>query len=338
MTIPKEMIEKKDVPSIEECLESQFKTMLSSLDNGAVLLILNSMQIDTRVMRAAFSQGRFTHAAVFLKSGFLTPSQDWSSKPLLWQASGEKINDDLVTYTDGPDLHLMSRYLAHYMINNPNSRFVVRNLKKPLTPSQGHDLRDYICQTIQESTVEFCTNFQLPYIWLTSNMQWLHWLDNIILGPAGAKRSKLTFCSRLVTDTFKHIGVLSQDINSSSTNPNFFARPFNNDTFEDKEYELDKHTIVLIQPEFRKASRTFIDYESVDAALEGICFMYEAKLKSTHPHQKNITYDISQLFKYLDDIPDLSCLIYTPSINAYTPYNKEWIKNKIMVLLQKMAR
>ncbi|EFA83659.1 hypothetical protein PPL_02725 [Heterostelium album PN500] len=103
-------------------------------------------------------------------------------------------------------------------------------------------------------------------------------------------------------------------------------------------FNYDKHTIVLIQPEYKKASRTFIDYESVDAALEGICFMFEQRLKQMRPNQKNITYDVQSLFKYLDEIPDLSCLIYTPSINAYTPYNKEWIKNKIVILLQKMAR
>ncbi|EGC40021.1 hypothetical protein DICPUDRAFT_25866, partial [Dictyostelium purpureum] len=98
------------------------------------------------------------------------------------------------------------------------------------------------------------------------------------------------------------------------------------------------HTIVLIQPTFSKASRTFMDYESVNQAIEGICHMYEQKLKQLKPHQKNITYDISQLFKYLDEFADLSCLVYTSSINAYTPYNKEWIKTKIIHHLQKLAQ
>ncbi|EGG18730.1 enhancer of rudimentary family protein [Cavenderia fasciculata] len=88
-----------------------------------------------------------------------------------------------------------------------------------------------------------------------------------------------------------------------------------------------RHTIVLMQPEGRKATRTFMDYETVEAAVE-----------ESRPTQKNITYDIASLFKYLDSIHDLSCLVYTHSINAYVPYNKEWIKNRIMNHLQKMAQ
>ncbi|EAL70175.1 enhancer of rudimentary family protein [Dictyostelium discoideum AX4] len=98
------------------------------------------------------------------------------------------------------------------------------------------------------------------------------------------------------------------------------------------------HTIVLLQTTMGKSSRTFMDYESVNQAIEGICNMYEQRLKQERPNQKNITYDISQLFKFIDSLADLSCLVYTSHINAYTPYNKEWIKTKIINHLQKLAQ
>uniref|UniRef100_A0A182Q4W2 Uncharacterized protein n=1 Tax=Anopheles farauti TaxID=69004 RepID=A0A182Q4W2_9DIPT len=34
---------------------------------------------------------------------------------------------------------------------------------------------------------------------------------------------------------------------------------------------------------------------------------------------------------------DLSCLVYQKSTNTYAPYNKEWIKEKIYVLLRQAA-
>ncbi|KYQ89532.1 enhancer of rudimentary family protein [Tieghemostelium lacteum] len=97
------------------------------------------------------------------------------------------------------------------------------------------------------------------------------------------------------------------------------------------------HTILLLQPTGHKSSRTFQDYDSVHQCVEGICALFEAKLKQTRSHQKNITYDISQLFAYLDEFTDLSCLVYSSHISAYQPYNKDWIKTKIVNHLQKLA-
>ena len=36
-------------------------------------------------------------------------------------------------------------------------------------------------------------------------------------------------------------------------------------------------------------------------------------------------------------LADLSCLVYQKSTNAYAPYNKEWIKEKIYILLRRQA-
>ena len=36
--------------------------------------------------------------------------------------------------------------------------------------------------------------------------------------------------------------------------------------------------------------------------------MYEQKLKAQNPAQRNITYDISDLFFFIDSLGDLSCL------------------------------
>lgn len=96
------------------------------------------------------------------------------------------------------------------------------------------------------------------------------------------------------------------------------------------------HTIVLIQPG-RQDTRAYSDFESVNEAMEGICVIFEEHLKKSHPEVPAITYDIGQLFDFIDSLKDLSCLVYQSSTNTYAPYSKDWIKEKIYVLLRKQS-
>ncbi|KAG8011355.1 Enhancer of rudimentary-like protein [Nibea albiflora] len=70
----------------------------------------------------------------------------------------------------------------------------------------------------------------------------------------------------------------------------------------------------------------------------GVCKMYEEHLKRMNPNSPSITYDISQLFDFIDDLADLSCLVYRADTQTYQPYNKDWIKEKIYVLLRRQAQ
>ena len=53
---------------------------------------------------------------------------------------------------------------------------------------------------------------------------------------------------------------------------------------------------------------------------------------------RNITYDINDLYSYIDSMPDLSCLVFDPATGQYAPFTKEWIKKRVYVLLKKQAR
>ena len=44
--------------------------------------------------------------------------------------------------------------------------------------------------------------------------------------------------------------------------------------------------------------------------------MFEQKLKTMHPNRHKITYDISELFEYLDTLKDLCCLVYVQRRNV----------------------
>ncbi|KAL3270512.1 hypothetical protein HHI36_021052 [Cryptolaemus montrouzieri] len=70
------------------------------------------------------------------------------------------------------------------------------------------------------------------------------------------------------------------------------------------------HTILLVQPDVNPETRTYSDYESVNECMEGVCKIYEEHLKKRNPNTPTITYDISQLFDFVDQLSDLSCLVY----------------------------
>jgi len=90
-----------------------------------------------------------------------------------------------------------------------------------------------------------------------------------------------------------------------------------------------RHTIVLAQFGNSAASKQFSDFDSVGDAMDGICQMYEFRLKQENPNQRKIKYDITDLYSYIDQLPDLSCLVFNPNIAAYLPYNKKWIKDSV---------
>jgi hypothetical protein len=96
---------------------------------------------------------------------------------------------------------------------------------------------------------------------------------------------------------------------------------------------------MLIQPGLRPETRSYSDYESLNECLEGICRVYEEHLKHQNPATPSITYDISNLFDFIDDLRDLSLLVCQKvgSSPVYVPHGKEWIKQKIYVMLREQA-
>lgn len=106
---------------------------------------------------------------------------------------------------------------------------------------------------------------------------------------------------------------------------------------ETKQGDSGKHTILLLQPTNNKTSRTFMDYETVAGAMDGVCGMFEKELKRLNPNLRNITYDISDLYRYIDNLADLSALVYHPQLNAYIPCNRDWIKQRAFQHLKRMA-
>eukprot|EP00793_Prasinoderma_coloniale_P006484 PRCOL_00001314-RA len=101
---------------------------------------------------------------------------------------------------------------------------------------------------------------------------------------------------------------------------------------------MSKHTIILMQTTPNKKSRTYDEFETVALAMDGLCQTFESKLKELNPNIRNITYDITDLYTWVDRLPDLGAMVWNPQTQAYTPYNKDWLKQKIFQHLKKQAR
>ncbi|CAH1732363.1 enhancer of rudimentary homolog isoform X3 [Aphis gossypii] len=97
------------------------------------------------------------------------------------------------------------------------------------------------------------------------------------------------------------------------------------------------HTILLIQPGSRPETRTYSDYESVNECMEDICKIYETHLKKLNPNVRSISYNMSELFEFIDHLSDLSCLVFQRNTKTYAPFNKIWIKKNIHDVLRHQA-
>ncbi|CAA2985504.1 enhancer of rudimentary homolog [Olea europaea subsp. europaea] len=74
--------------------------------------------------------------------------------------------------------------------------------------------------------------------------------------------------------------------------------------------QSNRHTIILMQTSQYRATRTFMDFDSISQAMDGICGLYERKLKEINPAIRNLSYDISDLYNFIDGLADLSALVY----------------------------
>ncbi|KAF7830366.1 enhancer of rudimentary-like protein [Senna tora] len=114
--------------------------------------------------------------------------------------------------------------------------------------------------------------------------------------------------------------------------------------------QANRHTIILMQTSQNRATRTFMDYESISQAMDGICALYERKLKELNPAIRDLSYDIADLYNFIDGLADMSALVYFSlslslcstcsydhSIQAYLPYDRQWIKQRTFQHLKKLA-
>ncbi len=69
------------------------------------------------------------------------------------------------------------------------------------------------------------------------------------------------------------------------------------------------HTILLLQFTHDDNSRTFLDFDNIGRCVDGLCQLYEQKLKIQNDGKQEVQYDVAELFQYLDSLQDLGALV-----------------------------
>ena len=95
-----------------------------------------------------------------------------------------------------------------------------------------------------------------------------------------------------------------------------------------------RHTILLVQYDTTIGSRTYLDNPSLGTAFDNICNLYETSLKAANPKATSISYDISDLYTFLDNFVDISILVYHEPVHGYLPRDREWIKKQLYTHLK----
>mmetsp|Transcript_21703 Transcript_21703/g.32314 ORF Transcript_21703/g.32314 Transcript_21703/m.32314 type:complete len:100 (+) Transcript_21703:38-337(+) len=69
------------------------------------------------------------------------------------------------------------------------------------------------------------------------------------------------------------------------------------------------HTIVLMRLKDEKQN-TWSQYTSESDAFDGVCRIFEARLKKENPGTRKITYDIKDLFSFIEEAPDMAFFFF----------------------------
>ncbi|CRL07015.1 CLUMA_CG020008, isoform A [Clunio marinus] len=94
------------------------------------------------------------------------------------------------------------------------------------------------------------------------------------------------------------------------------------------------HIILLIQYAGSARTKSWAEFKCSRDCVKYICTMYEENLKKANSHLPQITYDISDLYNYIDDLKDMSCMISRDDSDEYIAYDKGWLKMKIFFVLR----
>lgn len=71
-----------------------------------------------------------------------------------------------------------------------------------------------------------------------------------------------------------------------------------------------EHIIVLIQQSDSHTSRTYYDFDDHRQMMEGLLKIYEDTLKTVYKHMTTITYDVTDVYAFMDGLGDIACLTY----------------------------
>ena len=62
--------------------------------------------------------------------------------------------------------------------------------------------------------------------------------------------------------------------------------------------------------------------------------LFEKELIRLNPQKQQLTYTINDIYAQIDAFEECNMLVFNPDINAYAPYGKGYIKERLLKYLQ----
>ena len=92
---------------------------------------------------------------------------------------------------------------------------------------------------------------------------------------------------------------------------------------------------MLVQFVENEESRTYIDTKTPYEAFETICRLYENyEIQKRGPQTEHFEYELKELIAFVDQLYDLSMMIFNNKAAGYTSHGKAWIKAMLHVYLR----
>merc|ERR1719240_2616002 len=91
-----------------------------------------------------------------------------------------------------------------------------------------------------------------------------------------------------------------------------------------------RHSVLLMQSAPAVATRTWSDYPTMPALLEGVVAIFERELRKLNPGSAKLTYTVADLQTYVDSLYDCSVLLADAKTKQYDPKGKDFLKQQLM--------
>lgn len=85
--------------------------------------------------------------------------------------------------------------------------------------------------------------------------------------------------------------------------------------------------LVLLQPTGEK-SRTYSDYESLVAAVEGLCSIFEETYKKENKVE-SVEYEIDDVIGFFENFDEVLFFTFHEGLRHYLPRDFEWIRGRL---------
>jgi len=89
-------------------------------------------------------------------------------------------------------------------------------------------------------------------------------------------------------------------------------------------------------------TRTYLDFGCISDALDGLVQIFEQSLQRAAAAEgkvldEHLSYELPQLLAFLDNLADLTCMVYNDVQKIYLPHGRDWIKSRLYISLKKLA-